>query len=412
MINRKNTLKKADPIVYNLIQKEKKRQKSQIELIASENITSNAVMEAMGSVLTNKYAEGYPQKRYYCGCENIDEIESIAIERAKKLFKAEHANVQPHSGASANLAAFMAVLKPGDTFLGMDLPSGGHLSHGAKVNISGKFFNAITYGLDPKTGLIDYDQVERLAKEYKPKLILAGASAYSHAIDFKRFKEIADSVGAVFMVDMAHIAGLVAAGLHESPVPYADIVTTTTHKTLRGPRGGLILCKEEWAKKIDSAVFPGSQGGPLEHVIAGKAVALGEALDMDFVKYQRQIVKNASTLANELIKYGFKIVSGGTDNHLMLVDLTPFGITGKDLADYMHDANITANKNAIPNDPLPPSLTSGIRLGTPATTTLGMKEKEMKQIAKWIYEICSAKDKDLTVKRIKKEVIALMKQFA
>ena len=412
MINRKNSLKKADPIIYGLIQKEKKRQRSQIELIASENITSTAVMQAMGSVLTNKYAEGYPQKRYYCGCENIDEIEKIAIDRAKKLFKAEHANVQPHSGASANLAAFMAVMKPGDTFLGMDLPSGGHLSHGAKVNISGKFFNAVTYGLDPKTGLIDYSQVAKLAKEYKPKLILAGASAYSRAIDFKRFREIADSVGAVFMVDMAHIAGLVAAGLHESPVPYADIVTTTTHKTLRGPRGGLILCKEEWAKKIDSAVFPGSQGGPLEHVIAGKAVALGEALDMDFVKYQRQIIKNANTLANELIKYGFKIVSGGTDNHLMLVDLTPFNITGKDLADYMHAANITANKNAIPNDPLPPSQASGIRLGTPATTTLGMKEKEMKQIAKWIYEICSSKDKEKTVKRIKKEVIALMKQFA
>ena len=412
MLDRKQTLKKADPAIYNLIQKEKKRQKSQIELIASENITSNAVMQAMGSVLTNKYAEGYPQKRYYCGCENIDEIEKLAIERAKKLFKAEHANVQPHSGASANLAAFMAVMKAGDTFLGMDLPSGGHLSHGAKVNISGKFFNAITYGLDPETGLIDYDMVEKLAKEYKPKLILAGASAYSRAIDFKRFKAIADSVGAVFMVDMAHIAGLVAAGLHESPVPYADIVTTTTHKTLRGPRGGLILCKEQWAKKIDSAVFPGSQGGPLEHVIAGKAVALGEALDMDFVKYQRQILKNAKTLANELIKYGFKIVSGGTDNHLMLVDLTPFNITGKDLADYMHKANITANKNAIPNDPLPPSLASGIRLGTPATTTLGMKEKEMKQIAKWIYEICSAEDKEKTVKRIKNEVITLMKQFA
>lgn len=411
MLNRNNNLKIADKEVFAAIKKEEKRQKQHIELIASENITSKAVMQAMGSVLTNKYAEGYPNARYYCGCENIDTVEQLAIDRAKKLFGAEHANVQPHSGANANLAVFVACMKPGDTFLGMDLSAGGHLSHGAKVNISGKFFNCIKYGLNPKTELIDYDEVERLAKENKPKLILAGASAYPRKIDFARFRQIADSVGALLMVDMAHIAGLVAAGLHESPVPYADFVTTTTHKTLRGPRGGLILCKEEWTKKINSAVFPGTQGGPLEHVIAGKAVALGEALDKDFVKYQKQILKNASALSTELVKRGFRLISGGTDNHLMLVDLTPFGMTGKEMSDLLHDANITTNKNAIVNDPLPPSLTSGLRLGTPAVTTLGMKEPEMKKIANWIYLIASSKDKQKTVKEVKKEVVTLMKEF-
>lgn len=412
MIDRNARLRKSDPDVAKNIRKEGKRQREHIELIASENITSRAVLEAMGSVLTNKYAEGYPEKRYYSGCENIDKIEQLAIDRAKKLFGADHANVQPHSGANANLAVFLACMKPGDTFLGMDLSAGGHLSHGSKVNISGKYFNCISYGLNPSTGLLDYDSVLSLAREHKPKLIVAGASAYSRTIDFEKFRKIADEVDALLLVDMAHIAGLVATGLHPSPLPFADFVTTTTHKTLRGPRGGLILCKKEWARKIDSAVFPGSQGGPLEHIIAGKAVALHEALDEDFTTYQKQVVKNAKVLSNELVKYGFKIVSGGTDNHLMLVDLTPFNITGKLLADLLHSANITTNKNAIPLDPLPPSVTSGIRLGTPASTTLGMKEDEMKKIAKWIFEIASATDKKTTVKKVKGEVLALMKNFA
>ncbi len=405
----KTNLKQADPEVYSAIKKEEKRQREHLELIASENFVSKAVLQAVGSVLTNKYSEGYPNARYYCGCENVDIIESLAIERAKKLFKAEHANVQPHSGASANLAVFLACMKPGDTFLGMNLPAGGHLTHGSKVNISGKFFNAIGYGLNPETELIDYDEVERLAKEHHPKLIVAGASAYSRTIDFARLRKIADSVGALLMVDMAHIAGLVATGLHPSPVPYADFVTTTTHKTLRGPRGGMILCKAEWAKKIDSAVFPGTQGGPLEHVIAGKAVALGEALKPEFKEYQKQILKNNQALATELTKLGFRIISGGSDNHLVLVDLTPFHITGKEASELLHSANITTNMNAIPNDPLPPKVTSGLRLGTPAVTTIGLKEDDMKQVAKLIYRIVTEKEK--AIKPVKAEVLNLLKRF-
>lgn len=403
-------LKQTDKLVYDAIKKEEKRQKQHIELIASENFTSEAVREAVSSVLTNKYAEGYPGKRYYCGCENIDAIESLAIERAKKLFGAEHANVQPHSGANANFAVFVALLKPGDTILGMSLPAGGHLTHGTKVNVSGKYFNAIGYNVDPETELINYDEVERLAKEHKPKLIIAGASAYPRKIDFKRFREIADSVGAYLMVDMAHIAGLVAAGLHENPCRYADVVTTTTHKTLRGPRGGMILCKAELAKKIDSAVFPGTQGGPLEHIIAGKAVMLNEALTPEFKEYQKQVVKNCKVLASELKKYGFRLVSGGTDNHLVLVDLTPFNSTGKEVSELLHRANITTNKNSIPNEKLSPSVTSGLRLGTPAVTTLGMKEEEMKKIASFIYRIVT--EKESAIKEVKKEVIELMAKFA
>lgn len=405
----KTNLKQADPEVYSAIKKEEKRQREHLELIASENFVSKAVLQAVGSVLTNKYSEGYPNARYYCGCENVDIIESLAIERAKKLFKAEHANVQPHSGASANLAVFLACMKPGDTFLGMNLPAGGHLTHGSKVNISGRFFNAIGYGLNPETELIDYDEVERLAKEHHPKLIVAGASAYSRTIDFARLRKIADSVGALLMVDMAHIAGLVATGLHPSPVPYADFVTTTTHKTLRGPRGGMILCKAEWAKKIDSAVFPGTQGGPLEHVIAGKAVALGEALKPEFKEYQKQILKNNKALATELTKLGFRIISGGSDNHLVLVDLTPFHITGKEASELLHSANITTNMNAIPNDPLPPKVTSGLRLGTPAVTTIGLKEDDMKQVAKLIYRIVTEKEK--AIKPVKAEVLNLLKKY-
>ncbi len=402
-------IKQTDLEVYNAIKKEEKRQKQHIELIASENFTSAAVREAMGSVLTNKYAEGYPGRRYYCGCENIDAIESLAIERAKKLFGAEHANVQPHSGANANFAVYMALLKPGDTILGMSLPAGGHLTHGTKVNVSGKIFNAVSYGLDCQTELIDYDEVARLALEHKPKLIVAGASAYPRVIDFKRFRQIADSVGAYLMVDMAHIAGLVAAGVHPNPCQWADVVTTTTHKTLRGPRGGMILCKAELAKKIDSAVFPGTQGGPLEHVIAGKAVMLKEAASKEFKQYASQTIKNCQALAEALKKYGFRLVSGGTDNHLILVDLTPFNITGKEAAELLHKANITTNKNSIPNEKLSPTVTSGLRLGTAAVTTLGMKEKEMRQIAKFIYTIIT--QKNLAVKQVKSQVVALMKQF-
>lgn len=402
-------LKETDIEVYNSIKREEKRQREHIELIASENFTSIAVREAMSSVLTNKYAEGYPGKRYYCGCEYVDEIESLAIERAKKLFGAEHANVQPHSGANANLAAYLALCKSGDTILGMSLPAGGHLTHGTKVNISGKIFNSISYGLNPESELIDYDEVERLAKEFKPKVIVAGASAYPRIIDFQRFREIADSVGAYLMVDMAHIAGLVAAGLHPNPCEFADVVTTTTHKTLRGPRGGMILCKAELVKKIDSAVFPGTQGGPLEHIIAGKAVMLKEALEPEFKEYQIQVLKNCKALATELEKYGFRLVSGGSDNHLILVDLTPFNATGKEISELLNSANITTNKNSIPNEKLSPTVTSGIRLGTPAVTTLGMKEGEMKEIANMIYRIVT--EKESAVPSVKKEAIALMKSF-
>lgn len=402
-------LKETDKEVYNSIRREEKRQREHIELIASENFTSLAVREAMSSVLTNKYAEGYPGKRYYCGCEYVDEIESLAIERAKKLFGAEHANVQPHSGANANLAAYLALCKSGDTILGMSLPAGGHLTHGTKVNISGKIFNSISYRLNPESELIDYDEVERLAKEYKPKVIVAGASAYPRIIDFKRFREIADSVGAYLMVDMAHIAGLVATGLHPNPCEFADVVTTTTHKTLRGPRGGMILCRAELAKKIDSAVFPGTQGGPLEHIIAGKAVMLKEALEPEFKDYQIQVLKNCKVLASELEKYGFRLVSGGSDNHLILVDLTPFNATGKEISELLNSANITTNKNSIPNEKLSPTVTSGIRLGTPAVTTLGMKEGEMKGIANMIYRIVT--EKESAVPSVKKEAIVLMKSF-
>lgn len=377
-------IEKADPEVAASMRRELDRQRNKIELIASENFVSPAVMAAAGSHLTNKYAEGYPQKRYYGGCEYVDEIESLAIERAKKLFGAEHANVQPHCGANANHAVFYAVLQPNDTYLGMDLAHGGHLTHGSKVNYSGRYYNVVPYGVDEKTETIDYDQVARLAAEHKPKLILAGASAYPRVIDFKAFRKIADDVGAVFMVDMAHIAGLVAAGLHPNPVEYADIVTTTTHKTLRGPRGGMILCKERLAKAIDKAIFPGTQGGPLEHIIAAKAVALKEAATEDYKKYQTQIVKNAAALAKALGERGIELVSGGTDNHLMLIKLS--GVTGKELETLLDECNITVNKNAVPFDKLPPSKTSGIRIGTPAVTTRGMKEPQMRIIADCIAD--------------------------
>ena len=403
------SLNKVDIEVYNSIKKEEQRQNDHIELIASENFVSKAVLEAMGSCLTNKYAEGYPNARYYNGCENIDEIESLAIERAKELFKAEHANVQPHSGSNANLAVFLACLNAGDTFMGMSLTAGGHLSHGAPFNVSGKIFNCVPYGLNAETELLDYDEIERLALKHKPKLIVAGGSAYSRFIDFKRFREIADKVNAKLMVDMAHIAGLVAAGVHPSPIPYADFVTTTTHKTLRGPRGGMILCKKEYAKIIDKAVFPCLQGGPLEHVIAAKAVMLKEALSPEFKEYQKQVVKNAKVLGDELLKYGFKLVSGGTDNHLLLVDLTPFKANGRDVANLLHKANITCNKNGIPNEKQPLSITSGIRLGTPAVTTRGMKEEEMKQIASFIYEL--VKNGESSVDTVKAKVLNLVNKF-
>lgn len=377
-------LKKYDREVAEACELELKRQRENIELIASENIVSKAVLLAAGTILTNKYAEGYPGKRYYGGCQYVDIVENIARERAKKLFNAEYANVQPHSGAQANLAVFFALLNPGDTVMGMNLQHGGHLSHGSPVNISGKYFNIVPYGVSDDTQRIDYDKMYQTALECKPKLILVGASAYSRAIDFKRCREIADEVGAYLMVDMAHIAGLVAAGLHESPVPYADVVTTTTHKTLRGPRGGLILCKAELGPKIDKAVFPGTQGGPLMHIIAAKAVALGEALTDEFKEYQKQIIKNAQALANALIAEGFNLVSGGTDNHLMLLDLRNFNITGKELEGRLDEVHITANKNTIPNDPQSPFVTSGLRLGTPAVTSRGFKEEDMVKIAHFI----------------------------
>ncbi len=379
-------VKGYDPEIGEAMDKELARQQRNLELIASENIVSPAVMAAMGSVLTNKYAEGYPGKRYYGGCQCVDEVEAIAIERAKELFGAKFANVQPHSGAQANTAAYFAVLQPGDTVLGMSLADGGHLTHGSPVNLSGKYFNFVSYGLDDTTETINYDTVQKLAEEHKPKLIVAGASAYPRAIDFKKLSEIAKSVGALFMVDMAHIAGLVAAGVHESPVPYADITTTTTHKTLRGPRGGLILTNDEaLAKKINSAIFPGTQGGPLMHTIAAKAVCFGEALKPEFKEYQKRIVENAKALADGLVKRGFNLVSGGTDNHLMLVDLRPFNITGKELEHRLDEVYITVNKNAIHNDPEKPFVTSGIRIGTPAVTTRGLGIEEMEKIAEYIY---------------------------
>ncbi len=398
-----------DPEVAGACDKELQRQRHNIELIASENIVSKAVLLAAGGVLTNKYAEGYPSKRYYGGCQCVDVVEEIARERACRLFGADHANVQPHSGANANLAVFFALLQPGDTVLGMNLQQGGHLSHGSPVNISGKYFNVVPYGVNPATGTIDYDEMERLAVEHQPKLIIAGASAYSRVIDFPRCREIADKVGAYLMVDMAHIAGLVAAGVHPSPVPYADVVTTTTHKTLRGPRGGMILCREELAKAIDKAVFPGTQGGPLMHIIAAKAVALGEALTDEYKAYQQQIVKNAAALCQGLINRGIKIVSGGTDNHLMLLDLTDTGLTGKELEHYLDEVHITANKNTIPNDPQSPFVTSGVRIGTPAVTTRGFKEPEMELIAGWIADII--KDFEGNKERVTAEVQALCEKF-
>jgi len=379
-------LSEFDPEVAASCSRELRRQQGNIELIASENIVSEAVLLAAGGVLTNKYAEGYPAHRYYGGCEFVDEVEEIARKRACEIFGAEHANVQPHCGANANLAAFLALLNPGDTVLSMKLSAGGHLSHGTPMNISGKCFNIVNYGVNAETGRIDYDEVEQLARECKPKMILAGASAYPRVIDFKRFREIADSVGAYLMVDMAHIAGLVAAGLHPSPIPYADIVTTTTHKTLRGPRGGLILCREEFAKAVDKAIFPGSQGGPLMHIIAAKAVAFGEALRPEFKTYQQNIVNNAKTLADSLLANNINLVTGGTDNHLMLVDLRGTGVSGRELEVRLDSVHITANKNSIPNDPEKPTITSGIRVGTPAVTTRGMNTEDMKQIAGFISD--------------------------
>ena len=402
-------LAQFDPEVHAACQKEFERQSHNIELIASENIVSEATLLAAGSVLTNKYAEGYPGKRYYGGCYAVDVVEDIARERAKKLFGAEHANVQPHSGASANLAVFFAFLNPGDTVMGMNLAHGGHLSHGSPVNISGKYFHIVPYGVDDDTQTIDYDKMREIALECQPKMIVVGASAYSRVIDFARCREIADEVGAILMVDMAHIAGLVAAGMHPSPVPYADVVTTTTHKTLRGPRGGMILCREKYAKQIDKAVFPGTQGGPPMHIIAAKAVALGEALTPEFKEYQQNIVKNAATLADALKAEGFDIVSDGTDNHLILLDLRSMGITGKDLEHKLDEVHITANKNAIPNDPESPFVTSGIRLGTPAVTSRGFGEAEMKQIAHWIKLV--ATDFEANKDRISAEVQALCEKF-
>jgi len=397
-------LKNFDNEVYSACNDELNRQRGNIELIASENIVSKAVLLAAGTVLTNKYAEGFPGKRYYGGCEYVDVVENIARERAKKLFGAEHANVQPHCGASANLAAFFAFVNPGDTVMGLNLAHGGHLSHGSPVNISGKYFNIVPYSVSNETERLDYEEMRRIALECKPKMIIAGASAYSGEIDFKKIREIADEVGAYYMVDMAHIAGLVAAGLHPSPVPYADVVTTTTHKTLRGPRGGLILCKEQFAKQIDKAVFPGTQGGPLMHIIAAKAVALGEAMTDEFKAYQTQIIKNAKTLCNALKAEGFRIVSGDTDNHLMLVDLRAFNITGKEMEKRLDEVHITVNKNTIPNDPQTPFVTSGIRIGTPAVTSRGFKEEDMLEIAKWIKLVASdfENSKELVTKEVEK----------
>ncbi len=396
-----------DPEVGQAMQKELDRQRHNIELIASENIVSEAVLKAMGSVLTNKYAEGYPGKRYYGGCECVDIVENIARDRAKKLFGAEHVNVQPHSGAQANLAVYFALLNPGDTVLGMSLAEGGHLTHGSPVNMSGKYYNFVPYGINSETGRLDYDALETLVKEHKPKLVVAGASAYPRVIDFERIANIAHANGALLMVDMAHIAGLVAAGLHPSPFPFADIVTTTTHKTLRGPRGGMIMCKEEFAKAIDKAIFPGTQGGPLMHIIAGKAVCFGEALKPGFKEYQKQVLANSKALADALLGYGFDLVSGGSDNHLILVDLRTFNVTGKEMEKKLDEVRITANKNAIPNDPQSPFITSGVRLGTPAVTSRGFDEDDMRVVAECIYNVASGND---TKENILAKVDALCKK--
>jgi glycine hydroxymethyltransferase len=387
-----STLKMADPELFAGMDAELNRQRNNIELIASENIVSENVLLAAGSVLTNKYAEGYPAHRYYGGCEHVDVVEALAIERAKQLFGAEHANVQPHCGANANFAVYVALLQPGDTIMGMNLAHGGHLTHGSKVNVSGKYFNVVPYGVSKETGAIDYDEVEQIALECKPKLIVAGASAYPRILDFKRFREIADKVGAYLMVDMAHIAGLVATGEHPSPVPYADVVTTTTHKTLRGPRGGMILCKEQFAKQIDKAVFPGTQGGPLMHIIAGKAVALKEAMTEEYKAYQHQVRLNAKAMEKTFAKHGINMVSGGTDNHLMLLDLTDTGVSGKELETMLDEVNITLNKNSIPFDTTPASVTSGVRIGTPSVTTRGFKEDDCAHVAFLIAKIIREKE--------------------
>ncbi len=407
-----DSLKKADAQVFEAIEAELNRQRTKLELIASENIVSRAVMEAQGSVLTNKYAEGYPGKRYYGGCEYVDVAEQLAIDRAKELFGAAWANVQPHSGAQANMAVFFALLQPGDTILGMNLTDGGHLTHGSPVNISGTYYKVIPYGVDKETERIDYDALERLAKEHKPKMIIAGASAYARTIDFERIAAIAKAVGAIFMVDMAHIAGLVAAGQHPSPVPHADVVTSTTHKTLRGPRGGIILGRdEELGKKINKAVFPGIQGGPLMHVIAAKAVALGEALQPSFKEYGAQVVKNAAALADELTKLGYRIVSGGTDTHVMLVDLTNKDITGKDAQNLLDEVNITANRNTIPFEPRSPFITSGIRLGSPALTTRGFKEEDMREVARIIAHVLDAPADEARREEARSRVAALCDKY-
>jgi glycine hydroxymethyltransferase len=413
MFSSKMTIADFDPELAKAIAGERKRQEDHIELIASENYTSPRVLEAQGSVLTNKYAEGYPGKRYYGGCEYVDVAESLAIERAKQLFGADYANVQPHSGSQANAAVYLALLNPGDAILGMSLDHGGHLTHGAKVNFSGKLFKAAQYGIKPDTGEIDYEQVDRLAQEHRPKLIIAGFSAYSRAIDWARFRAIADSVGAYFMVDMAHVAGLIAAGLYPNPLPHADVVTTTTHKTLRGPRGGLILARPhpELHKKFNSMVFPGTQGGPLMHVIAGKAVAFKEALQPEFKTYCAQIIANARAMTRVLQKRGYKIVSGGTDNHLFLLDLVDKNITGKDADAALGRAHMTVNKNAVPNDPRPPMVTSGLRIGTPAITTRGLKEPEAEQLSNWIADVLGSMGDEGTVERVRKEVEALCHRF-
>ena len=405
-------LRAADPAVAEAIDKELNRQRTKLELIASENIVSKAVLEAQGSVLTNKYAEGYPGKRYYGGCEFVDVVEQLAIDRAKKLFGAAYANVQPHSGAQANMAVFFALLQPGDTVMGMNLTDGGHLTHGSPVNMSGKYFHIVPYGVRKEDERIDYDELERIAKDCQPKLIVAGASAYARVIDFERMAKIAHGVGAYLMVDIAHIAGLVAAGLHPSPVPYADVVTTTTHKTLRGPRGGMILCKDaEFGKQFNKAIFPGIQGGPLMHVIAAKAVALGEALQPSFKEYAKQVVKNAAVLADELTKDGFRIVTGGTDNHLMLVDLTSKHLTGKEAQNLLDEVNITVNKNTIPFEPLSPFVTSGIRLGSPALTTRGFKEADMKEVADIIALVLDHPEDAAKKDEAKRRVAALCEKY-
>ena len=404
-------LEKQDPNIQAVINQELARQRDKLEMIASENFVSQAVMEAQGSVLTNKYAEGYPGKRYYGGCENVDVIETLAIERAKRLFGAEHANVQPHSGSQANFGVYFALLQPGDTIVGMNLSHGGHLTHGSPVNVSGTYFNVVPYGVDAETQQIDYDEFRKIVLEAKPKLIIAGGSAYSRQIDFKKMADVAHEVDAIFMVDMAHFAGLVAAGLHPNPVEYADIVTTTTHKTLRGPRGGMILCKEKYAKAIDKAIFPGIQGGPLMHVIAAKAVALGEALQPEFKEYAEQVIKNAKVLAAELIAKGLTIVSGGTDTHVMLVDVRNTGLTGKEAEHLLDEIGITANKNTIPFDPASPFVTSGVRLGTPALTTRGLKEDDMKEIADIIATVLQNPEDTAKHQDAAKRVAALCEKY-